>query len=490
MKFSKTITMMIAAGACTLLVACGGGSSTEPAAAPPAPPPTGGISGNGIAIGPISNFGSIIVNGVRYETNAATFMVNDVAATQADLSVGQVVTVVGTIDSNGTSGSANTVTFDDVVKGPVESIDLAASQLVVLGQTVRVSPETSFDDSFIPASLDGVSVAQIVEVSGQFDANGDIVATRIEPKPAGTQFEVHGNVSALDAGNMLFNLSNLVVDFSTATLDNFPSGQISDGDFVEAKGTTLGANGELIATQVELESALPNANDGDRLEIEGFITRFASAQDFDVAGVPVTTDSNTVFEGGTSADLGLNIKVEAEGNLDAAGTLAATRIDIRRAKAVRATANVDSVDAANDSLVVLGITVSVDALTRLEDKSSADVDPMSISDINAGDYIEVRGDEFPAGSGNILATILEREDADTEAILQGFVETISDPSYTVLGVDIQTNGATIFRDENDTVISATDFFNALTVNALVKAKGTEVTDTTIAATEVEFELEF
>ncbi|MCH9692947.1 MAG: hypothetical protein K0U72_00390 [Gammaproteobacteria bacterium] len=488
MRISKSIAALAAVVACTMIVSCSGGSDTVPA--PVAPPPTGGISGNGIAIGPISNFGSIIVNGVRYETNAATFMVNDVAANQADLSVGQVVTVVGTIDSNGTTGNANTVTFDDVVKGPVDSIDTVASQLIVLGQTVRVSPDTSFDDSFSPASLDGVSVAQIVEVSGQFDANGDIVATRIEPKPAGTQFEVHGTVSALNVGSMTFGLSNLVVDYSAATLDDFPSGQISDGDFVEAKGTTLGTSGELIATQVELESALPNTNDGDRLEIEGFITRFASAQDFDVAGVPVTSGSNTVFEGGTSADLGLNIKVEAEGNLDAAGTLVATRIEIRRAKVVRATANVDSVDAANNSLVVLGVTVSVDALTRLEDKSSADVDPMVISDINAGDYVEVRGDEFPAGSGNVQATILEREDSDTEAILQGFVETISDPSYTVLGVDIQTNGATVFRDENDSVISATDFFNALTVNALVKAKGSEVSDTTIAATEVEFELEF
>jgi len=168
----------------------------------------------------------------------------------------------------------------------------------------------------------------------------------------------------------------------------------------------------------------------------------------------------------------------------------ATKVDIRRAKAVRATANVDSVDAANNSLVVLGITVTVDELTRLEDKSDADVDPLTLSDINAGDYLEVRGDEFPAGSGGILATILEREDADTEADLQGFVETVSDPSYTVLGVTINTNGSTIFRDENDVVISSTDFFNRVAANSLVKAKGTEVSDTSITATEVEFEVEF
>lgn len=493
----KSIINLLAFVLILSVTACGGSSgggaitaASPPPPPPPPPAPVSGIGRTGFAKGPVATFGSIVVNGVRYETNSAVFTINDSVGSQNDLRVGNVVTVQGTIDSNGTTGTADAVTFDDLVKGPVESVDVVGSSLVVLGQTVLVRPDTTFDDGFSPAALDGVSVAQIVEVSGQFDANGDIVATRIDPKPAGTQFEVHGTVSALDSANMLFNLTNLVVDFSSATLDNFSGGQINNGDFVEAKGTSLGASGELIATQVELESLVPNANDGDRVEIEGFITRFVSATDFDVAGLPVTTNANTVFEGGVAGDLGLNIKVEAEGDIDGNGTLVATKIDIRRAKAVRATANVDSVDAASNSVVILGIDVVIDALTRLEDKSSADVDPLTVSDLNAGDYVEIRGDEFPAGSGDILATIFEREDADTEVILQGFVESFSDPSYTVLGVTIETNGGTVFRDENDAVISATDFFNQVSVNSLVKAKGLEASDTSIAATEVEFELEF
>lgn len=471
-----------------ILGACGGGG--DPGVTPPPPPPTGGIGRNGVAVGPISNFGSVIVNGVTYNTDSAMFTVNDEDGSQDDLSVGDVVTVTGTIDDNGTTGTADTVLFDDLVKGPVDSIDLVAQTLVVLSQVVLVSPDTSFDDSFNPVSLEGVSVGQIVEVSGQFNAINDIVATRIEPKPVGTQFEVHGIVSDLDSANMRFNLNDLVVDYSSATLDNFNGGQISDGDFVEAKGMSVGGAGELIATRVELESLVPNAGIGDHVEIEGFITRFVSPTDFDVAGLPVTTNGSTTFEGGVAADLGLNIKVEAEGEIDASGTLVATKIDIRRAKSVRAVANIDSVDAASNSVVVLGITVSVDALTRMEDKSDADVDPLTLADVNVGDYVEVRGDEHPAGSGNILANIFEREDSDTEAILQGFVESISDPSYTVLGVTIDTNGSTIFRDENDAVISSADFFNRVAVNALVKAKGTEVTPTSITATEVELEIEF
>ena len=485
--------LTVGAGAAFLLslfAGCGGGGSGDSLTPPPTtPPPVGGIGRNGVALGPIANFGSIVVNGVRYETDSATFTLDGVAGTQDDLKVGQIVSVKGTINDDGTTGTADEVTFDDSVKGPVESIDLALKQLVVLGQTVLISLDTSFDDSFSPASLEGVSVGQIVEVSGQFDANGNIVATRIEPKPAGTMFEVHGTVAGLNTTAQTFNLNALVVDYSSATLDNFAGGQIAEGDFVEAKGMTLGGAGELLATKVELESLLPGAVDGDRIEVEGFITRFVSAQDFDVAGITVTTTGTTTYVGGVAADLGLNVKVEVDGDLNASGVIVATEVDIRRSKAVRVVADVDSVDATNNSLVILGIPVTVDVLTRLEDKSDADIDPLNLSNLNVGDYLEIRGSEFPAGSGTILATILERDDPDTETILQGFVDTINDPSVTILGVTIDTNGATIFRDINDNVISAADFFNQVTTNSLVKAKGSEASDTVITATEVEFEFE-
>ena len=485
----KLAIILSALGALTLAGCSSSSSDNGVSPPPPPPPPTGGIGRTGIAIGPISTFGSVVVNGVRYDTASASFTINDAAGVESDLSVGQIVVVKGEIDSNGTTGTANEVIFDDSVKGPVQSIDLVGNTMVVLGQRVVVTADTSFDDGISPASLEGLTVGDIVEVSGLPDANGNIVATRIEDKPAGTPFEVHGNVSSLDTVNFRFNINALVVDYSGATLDNFPGGQISEGDFVEARGTALGAAGELIATSVELENALDDAQNGDRIEIEGFITRFVSPTDFDVSGFPVTTSANTVYEGGDETDLGLNIKVEVEGDLNALGVLVAEEVDIRRAKAVRATATSDSVDAAAGSVVLLGITVTTDELTRFEDKSNANVEPLTINDIAAGDYVEVRGDEFPAASGNIRAAIFEREDPDPDTELQGFVESISDPSLTILGVTIETNGATVFRDENDLVISSTEFFNRLAVGDLVEAQGTESSDTVITAEEVEFELE-
>ena len=396
----------------------------RPAASKPAPP-TGGIDRGGFLRGTLTAFGSVIVNGVEMNTDSASFTLDDSPGSQSDLRIGQVIVVTGEIDDNKTTGTADAVVFNDNVEGPVQSIDEPNNSLVVLGQTVRVSADTSFDDRIVPASLAGLGLGDIVEVSGLVAADGSIAATRIETKLPGGGFQVRGTVADLDTNAFSFRIGGLSVDYSGATLDNFPAAGISDQDFVEVKGDTLGAGGDLlIATRVELENVAITGDEGLRVQVEGLITGFASATDFDVSGTPVTTNGGTVFEGGVAQDLGLNVKVEVEGELDAAGVLIADKVDIRRAKVVRITADVDSANGAANTLVMLGITIRVDALTRLEDKSGARVSPFTVGDINAGDYVEVRGGDDPASSGDILATILERDDADTEAILQGFVESV------------------------------------------------------------------
>lgn len=481
----KTALSLIASLSMLALAACGGGSVGTGSSNNP--PPSGGIVRTGAAIGPITTFGSVFVNGVRYTTTGATFTVDDAPGLESDLRVGDVVRVTGRFDDGLTTGTATSVTFDDNVEGPVQTIDATAGSLVVLGQTVKVSADTSFDDNIQPASLAGLAVGDIVEVSGLVMVDGSIEATRIEKKPAGGLFEVHGTISSLDTVNRRFNLNALVVDYSAAQLDNFPGGQIANGQAVEAKGSALSAGGALLASRVEFEGTQAPGAAGDRIEIEGFITRFASAQDFDVSGVPVTTGTGTVFEGGTAVDLGLNVKIEVEGTLSAGGTISATKVSIRRASALRVTALVDSVNAGAGSLVLLGITVRADALTRLEDKSSAQVRPLTLGALNAGDYLEVRGSELPAGSGGILATIVERDNPDTRSILQGFVTSVANPSFTILGVTIQTDGSTEFRDVDDSPIPAAEFFSRA-AGALVKARGVESSATVIVADQVELEL--
>lgn len=470
---------------------CGGGGGGG-VAPPPPPPPTGGITGSGVAVGPITGFGSVIVNGVTYDTSSATFTKDGQPATQDDFSVGQIVLVIGSIDDDGTNAMADTVEFDDVVEGPVSSVDNALNQIVVLGQTVSITATTSIDDS-CPATLDGLLAVPAVEVSGLADANGVIEATRIECRDGTWNgiLEVNGLVSGHNAGAMTFMINGLEVDYSGAAVDNFPTaGVINDGDPVEAKGTAFDGN-TLDATRVEYKGNRFATDDGDHAEIEGFITRFVSATDFDVSGLPVTTTGTTTYENGTAADLGLNLKVEVDGDFNASGVLVVTKVDIKSATAIRVTGTLDAVS--GNTVTILGITVNTDPLkTRFEDKSGADMNPLRVGDLNTGDYVEIRGQELPVGQ--ITAVLLERDDIDTRTELRGFVEVggKNEPDLTVLGVTIVTNGETLYRDSRgatDVGMSAVDFWAAVQEGSLVDARGTETGDTTLTATELELQMD-
>jgi hypothetical protein len=446
-------TRVSALGACVFtalaVMACGGGGSGGM---------TAGIDRGGITIaqGPITGFGSVIVNGVRFSTTGATILVNGAAATEADLAIGQVVRVEGTVDAGGTTGTARSVSFDDNVTGPIESIDLASGRLVVLGQPVQTGPATSFDDSIVPRSLEGLAVADRIEVSGLVAADGVINATRIERSAAADDLEVRGTVSGLDAGAQRFDINELEVDYSAAQLEDFPAGGPADGDLVEVHGT-LDVGGTLVASRVERKDQTLPGDDDDHADLEGLVTRFVSATDFDVAGQPVTTNTATEFRKGTAANLALGVNVEVEGDFDGSGRVVADKIEFRRAAdaEIRIDAFVDDVDSSAGTLVVLGVTVRTDAVTRFEDHSEARLKGFAIGDLRAGDFVELRAYD---DGGTLIATRLERDDPEDEVEVRGRASDLAAPTFRVAGVAVETTPGTEFERE-DEAIDASTFFD-------------------------------
>ena len=268
---------------------------------------------------------------------------------------------------------------------------------------------------------------------------------------------------------------------------------------VEVKGTQVNANDEFVATRVEYKGGRLAGDDGDHFEIEGFITNFASSSSFEVGAFSVRTDGNTSFEGGVEGDLGPNVKVEIEGERDG-NSILATKIEFKRGTAVRLSGLVDTLDG-NDpgAFFMLGIRVTTDAVaTRFDDKTGVVPDEQfGVDDIAAGNFVEVRGQEFPAGSGDLAAVIVERDDLDgfaaDENIIRGFVEdtTISQPNLTILGVTIATDGGTQYRNQSDEAVDENTFWTQLVQpGSLVKAKGVisgSVGATTLTADELEIE---
>lgn len=470
-----TVSRWTMVGVAILVAACGGGGSSGGM--------TAGIDGGGrvTATGTITGFGSVHVSGVHYVTTGATITLDDNPGAESDLRVGQVVRIEGRIDQGGVNGTATRIIFDDEVEGPVQSIDRVNSRLVVLGRTVQVSTQTSFDDSISPRSLEGVAVGDRIEVSGRVATTGVVDATRIERKAAQSSVEVKGTVGSLDTNARSFALSQLTVSYASAQLNGFASGQPVNGDRVEAFGSVDG-NGVLVATRVERESGGAAGNADEQADYEGLVTSFVSATDFAVAGQRVTTTASTTYEGGTASSLALDVPVEVEGRFNASGVIVATKVQFRRGSDTEFSGRVDSVNAAGNSLVVFGITVRVNSLTRFEDHSGADVQRFSLANIAVGDYVEV--DAYNDGSG-LVATKLERDDDQGEVQLEGVAQNVAAPNFTVGGVAVTTDGSTEFRDTNGVTVNAAAFFQAAP-GRQVKARGTLVGNV-VLATRAELE---
>jgi len=463
------------------VTACGGGSMSGSTNA----------TSNGVAVvsaGVITAFGSVYVNGVRYDVSAARLQKNGASVMQSALSVGELAVVTGQQDQATGQGHADSVDVEDNVVGPVASIDQTANTLVVLGQTVLVTANTSFAAKITPATLAGLAVGSSVEVSGLVDASGSISATRISVAETGEALQVVGTVAGLNTANHTFMINGLTVGVTSATLSGFASGQPANGDLVEVQGTVLDSTTmTLTATTVRLAtSERGDAIAGGRVEEEGLVTRFASATDFDVNGAPVTTTATTIYKGGVIGDLALNVRVEVTGTLNASNVLVADTVRINHISVIGIESAVSAVNATAGTLTVQGVVISVDANTRFEDRSSAQVQLFTLKDVNVGDSVAVRGYESPAGSGTVLAKRLERVPATPNVEIRGPFTATTAPEFKILGIVIDTTGATFGGAESHQTMTSAQFF-AQAPGQIVEISGTGTT--TVTATTVRIDSE-
>ena len=463
---------IVALAAVLVLGACGGGSMS------------GGSATNAVGVatsGVISAFGSVFVNGVRYDITAARLQKNGKSVMQSALAVGEVALVHGKQDRASGQGSAESVDVEDNVIGPA-AINVVANTLTVLGQQVIVTANTSFAASIVPGDLSGLLTDDLIEVSGLVDASGAITATRIGRAEAGEALQALGAVAHLDAAAHTFMINGLKVEFSTATLEGFAPGQPADADVVIVRGTAFdAATMTLTATAVRrADSERSEAGSGERVEQEGLVTRFVSATDFDVNGAPVTTTANTVFKDGTAGDIAMNVRLEVHGTLDANKVLIADVVEINHVAVIALAATVEKVDSANNTLQVLGVAITVDATTRFEDKSSAHVQLFTLKDVNVGDSVLVRGFESPAASGKLQARRLERVAPGAEVEVRGPFTAGSAPKFQILGVVVDATNASFGGVEDHMSMSSADFF-AQAPGQVVEVRGTAAGDVVTAS---------
>ena len=427
---------------------------------------SGGIGGTGVSFGSVDGFASILLNGIEFATGGAIFTINDAPAVEGDLEVGQVVRAEVNFGNN----TASRVDYAETVRGPIQAINLVDRTITVLNQQIIVTDETSFFNNVL---FENLVMGNEIEVSGIRDAGGTIIASYIRLRNGTLEYRVIGEIANLNLALNTFEIvgpaPRLIVDFSAA--NQFQTGALANGRLIEVIGPNVFIANTYNAAQLEDGLEL-NAVVGDDVEVEGIIDVFNSIANFEVNGQVVNASSATlIFEDGSPAipaDLALNVKVEAEGSIDAGNVLQASRVIIKLDNFIRITATVDSVNLAAQTLTMLGETVNVVPTTRFEDDSAASVPQFGLDDIMNGDYIEMRGSFVGA---DIVASRVEREDFDTEVELQGLVDAfIVNTSVVILGNALIVDAGTLYFDENDNAITAAAFFAAISVGSVVKAE--------------------
>jgi len=404
-----------AAAVAVILAACGGGggSSADDSAGGGGNTPAATTS---YTTGAISGFGSVIVNGVRFDDSSAEIE-DDRGRSMStdDLRLGQRVEIEASeVDREAGTGRAARIVVSNALEGPIESIDVAAGTVVVLGQTVSIGDTTVFDDSYA-GGLAALQVGDLVEVHGLRDAtSGTYTASRIEAAHGGDDYELRGAVADLDTGAMTFTIGDAQVSY--AGVADVPA-SLANGMLVKVHLQATAVNGVWQAT--ELERADQRPDDHDDADIEGLVTAYTSQAAFSVNGIAVDA-SGAAFEDGT-AGLALGAHVEVEGAI-VNGVMIATKVEVKTRDGhddggsgdddngddshgggddFELHGSISSYDANAMTFTLRGVQVAVDDQTRFEDGSAAA--------LGNGVRVEVEG-VLAADGATLLARKIRFED--------------------------------------------------------------------------------
>ena len=491
MTQSPNRTLLVGVSALTLtLAACGGGGGgsapDQPVVTPPPPPPPATSEVDVTVQGPIQGFGSVIVNGVRYNTDDATVVIDGETKSLDDLSVGQIVALRATRKDGDDLPTALRVRYEEALEGIVDAVSADGSEIEILGITIIVTEDTIFEDDLDPATI---AVGDRLEVSGSFAREDQLVASYIEEGDnEDSDYEIHGTVGALDTDAQTFRVRGVKVSYANATLEDFEDGkELANGDKVEVEGSTFTNDGTLIAAVVEYEGddfEEFEGEDGDEAEIEGFVNGFVSDTEFFVGDIAVTTNADTEYERGTSADLADGVRIEVEGEFNADGILVADEIEFELEANIRVTAEVDAVDLDAGTLTVLGLVFTEDARTKYQDKGRDRVRQFGLDDIVVGDYVSVRAYELTDGTLLLKRVERDNEDADEGVELRGFVDENSETAFIVQGVEILTDEETEYEYASEDTTADT-FFERVMVGDQVKIEGVETEDGLVLASEID-----
>lgn len=447
--------------ACAVFVgSCGGGGGHY-----------AGIDGSGAkpelsVVGPINGFGSVIVNGVRYNTDNARVLVRGEPAEEVDLNVGDYVTVVGGTDADGES-VAYEVHYQPRVTGEVQSVDVERNRFSVLGQTVQLLADTVYSSEIMPRNISAILPGQRVSVSGPLDADNIIQATRLEYDNS-PFVELVGQITQLDTFTRTFFLNGQTVSYSPS-VDN---GGLQEGRLAVVRGTLM--DGVLVADNVDFHQDYRLLRHIPSIELSGIVQRMDFDGGFFMDSVPVKVTGETRYSGAEPSSLMNNAKVRVVGALNDADVLVAHDIEILSSPRAKIYGAIQEVYPIWGFYGLLGKIKVQDQefMVQTDTRLTGEYDRrINFWDLRAGDQVYVSS--YPFGEVMVASSIAV-DNRDVEAVvveMQGVAYFVSEPmgAFFIFNTKIQATPETTYS-RFDTPVSASEFFSVAN-NSYVRVRG-------------------
>lgn len=427
-----------------VLVACGGGgggsdsASQAPAATTPSAPNASTAS---VVDGTITGFGSVIIDGQRFDDSLAKVLFANKPDAQTAGTLGDLHTGMR-VQAEVKDGALQNLVVNFALVGTVGAVDTTAGTINVFGQTIKTTSTgqlpTVFDGF---SSLSQLVVGDLVKVSGTVASDGSITATRIERKlkDGSELFRISGPVQNLDTTAKTFTLvGNATVTVSYANANLLPTGAvIENGKLVSVVSANApaasGGKTVLSASVIEIKARkLPDSSD---TTVGGPINDFQSLASMRIGDVQVDASAATLKDGTVAADVVNGAQAQAHGTV---------KDGVMKADSLKVFKN----DTALKALLIGQVTdyVSLANFTlrgTVVDGSAAKFTKGSAADLATGAWVQVTGQLTPSGVKAIEIAV-QPPPADKPAHLAGTISAVdaTAKTFTLLGTTVNWNDAT------------------------------------------------
>jgi hypothetical protein len=384
----KSLIAGAAIGLVAAIAACGGGTTAGVGSGG-----TGAFSVTAYSEGTITGFGSVIVNGSRYDDTAATVRDEDGPRSRSDLKLGMVVAVDGKVDSNNLA-SASDIRFDSALLGPVSAVSTSSKTFTIIGQIVQVDDSTVFGPS-LAQGFTSIAANDVLEVHGFLNAAANTLqATLIERKSDPTKYKISGVIKDLQT-----NTNTLLIGNESFSFADIGLGSLTNGNLIKLRLLPLAPTGTAswVVTGYSMENR--SSSSQERAELEGLITQINSPTQFSVSNILVDT-SNASFPDG-NATVAVGNRIEAKGKL-VNGVLIAQEVkaESRGNKEIELKGTLSGLDTNAKTFVLRGITVSFSPPVEYDKGTEAS--------LTNGANIEVKG-KLIAGTATVKAGSIKFE---------------------------------------------------------------------------------